>query len=127
MVTVDIFDKINTIGLDKFDDILLQLWMVFSELYCLLYNPASIAVLRKLKDMIFDNFKESMPMGILSIFKQFLEDIISKLVLSQFNAFLNKRLENCILCVWLAIGYDWLYSSRAILVSSPLCRLIQII
>jgi hypothetical protein len=82
VITIDIFNKINTVWFDEFDDILLQLWIVFSELYCLLHNPASIAVLRELKDMIFDDFEESMPMGILSIFKQFLEDIISKLVLS---------------------------------------------
>lgn len=82
MVSIDIFNKVNTIWLYKLDDILLQLWMILSKFYCFLHNPASIAVLRKLKDTIFDDFEESMPMDILSIFKQFLEDIISKLILS---------------------------------------------
>lgn len=82
MVSIDIFNKVNTVWFNELDDILLQLWMILRKLYCFLHNPASIAVLRKLKDMIFDDLEESMPMVILSIFKQFLEDIISKLILS---------------------------------------------
>jgi hypothetical protein len=82
MVSIDIFNKVDTVRLDELDDILLQLWVILSKFYCFLHNPTSIAILRKLKNMIFDDLEESMPMGILSIFKQFLEDIISKLILS---------------------------------------------
>lgn len=82
MISIDIFNKVDAVGLDQLDDILLQLWMILSEFYRLLHNPASIAILRKLKNVIFDDLEESMPMSILSIFKQFLEDIISKLILS---------------------------------------------
>lgn len=56
--------------------------MVLSEFYSFLNDPASIAVLRELEDVIFDDLEKSMLMGILSVFKKFLEDIVSKLVLS---------------------------------------------
>jgi hypothetical protein len=63
--------------------------MIFGKFYGLLHNSASITVLRELKNVILDDLEEPMFMGILSIFKEFLEDIISELILRQFYAFLN--------------------------------------
>jgi hypothetical protein len=56
--------------------------VVLSKFYSFLNDPASIAILRELEDVIFDDLEKSMLMGILSVFKKFLEDIVSKLILS---------------------------------------------
>jgi len=77
--------------------------------------------------VIFDDFEKAMLVRILSIFKKFLKDIVSKFVLRQFDAFLNQGFKDCIFGIGFAIGNDGLHCAGAVLVSCPLCRLIQII
>lgn len=63
-------------------------------------------------------------MRLLAIFKQLLKDIVAELVLSELDALLDQRLENCIFGVGLSSQDDRLDSARTVLVSGPLCRLI---
>lgn len=90
MITIDILNEINTVRLYKFNQIPLQMQMILGKFNGFLDNSTSIAILRELKDVVFDHLKESMFMSFLSILKELLEHIISKLVLSQFDAFLNE-------------------------------------
>lgn len=103
MIAIDVLNEIYAIWFYKFDQIFLHLLVIFGKLYGFLHNPASIAVLRELKNMILDDLEESMFMSILSVFKEFLEDIIPELILGQFYAFLDQRLENCIFSIRLSI------------------------
>jgi hypothetical protein len=60
-------------------------------------HSTSVAIFRKLKNTFLDDLKESLLVRLFSVLKQFLEDVVSKLVFGQFNALLDKRLEDCVL------------------------------
>ena len=56
----------------------------------LLHNSATVTIFRKLQDALLDNMEKPLLVRLLSIFKQFLKDIVSKLVLGEFDAFLDE-------------------------------------
>lgn len=90
MVSIDVLDQIDTVRLNQANQLFLQMKSSLGEFDGLLNNPASVAILRKLQDVFLDNMEKSFLVRLLSIFKQFLKDIVSKLVLCEFNAFLDE-------------------------------------
>lgn len=81
MIAIDVLDEVDAVWLDEPDEISLHLRTVLGKFDGFLDHPAPITVLGELKNMFLDDFKESLLVGILSIFKELLEDIVSKLIL----------------------------------------------
>ena len=81
MVSIDVLDQIDTVRLDQTNQLFLQMQSSLGKFDGLLYNPASVTILRKLQDMLLDDMEKSFFVRLLSIFKQLLKDIVSELVL----------------------------------------------
>lgn len=62
----------------------------FGKFYSLLHDPAPVTILRKLQDALLNHMEKSLLVRLLSILKQFLEDIVSELVFGEFDAFLDE-------------------------------------
>lgn len=90
MVSIDVFDQIDAVRLDQANQFLLQIQSSLRKFYGLLHNPAPITILRKLQDVLLDNMEKPLLVRLLSILKQFLKDIVSKLILGEFDAFLDE-------------------------------------
>lgn len=120
MVAIDILDEVQTVWLYQLDHVSLKFFPFSCKFYGFLNHPASVTVLWKLQNVFFDNRKQSFSMLSLSSLEYLLEHIVAKFILGKFNTLLYQCLKNCTFGIGFSALYDWLNSSRSVLVSGPL-------
>ena len=106
MVPVDVLDQIERVGLEDGDYLSLQLGFVASVLDGLLDYSAPIAVFTKLEQVEFNDLKKTFFVVFFSALKDLLKDVIAKFILCELDALLEEGLEDCLLCVGLAVLDD---------------------